>query len=87
MEQPEIIPPPKKSNRPTGWVTAYFRFVSSPNESRILKLMPVVLLGIVPISVLDNFFIPVLGIIDDIPTTVLTVIVLILTWLRVQTYR
>ena len=87
MEEPEIIPPSQKFVSNKSWVAAYFEFIRSPHENRVLKLMPMVLLGIIPISLLDNFFIPILGLVDDIPTTIVTIIVLILTWRRVRTYR
>lgn len=87
MEEPEIIPSSKKSIRQKGWVAAYFEFIRSPHESRIIKLMPLVLMGIIPISLLDNFFIPVLGVVDDIPTALLTIVVLAITIMRVRKYR
>ncbi len=87
MEEPEIIPPSRKSTHHKGWAAAYFEFIRSPHENRILKMMPLVLMGVIPISLLDNFFIPVLGVIDDIPTTLLTIIVVVITLIRVRTYR
>jgi hypothetical protein len=87
MKEPEINPPLKPSIRQNSWPAAYREFVRSPSENRLLKLMPLVLIGIVPISALDDLVIPIFGTIDDIPTTLLTIITLVLTGLRVRKYR
>lgn len=87
MTEPEIIPPQRTYLRSNGWVKAYFEFIRNPSESRTLKLMPLILIGVVPISILNNLILPVIGNIDDIPTTVLTIFIVVVTVVRVRTYR
>lgn len=88
MQDPEIIPPRKP--QPDGarsWPAAYLEFIKNPRENRVLKMMPLALVGIIPLSVIDDFLIPFIGVADDLPTSVLVLVVLFLTWRRVKIYR
>ena len=88
MPEPEIIN--ARESRPyqrRSWLSAYGAFLSSPHELRVAKLMPLALMGIIPLSILDDLLIPVFGVIDDLPTSILTIVVVIYTANRVNKYR
>lgn len=87
MEYPEIISPNTRSKKTRSWAGAYIQFLRSSQESRVLKMMPLVLAGVIPLSVADDFILPIVGLIDDIPTTLLTIIVIVITAVRVRKYR
>lgn len=80
------------SSKPTqsverSWTQAYIHFLRDRHESRTLKIMPLVILGIVPISIVDDFLLPVLGIADDLPTFLLVIVVAALTLIKVNGHR
>lgn len=87
MEEPEIIPPNRKPVIQRGWVLAYLEFLRSPHENRVLKMMPLALIGVIPLSILDDVLLPGLGLIDNVPTWLLTVGVLTVTAYKANRYR
>ena len=90
VDEPEIITTARGRNMAgtlRGWPGAYVAFLRSPHESRILKLMPLALIGVVPLSIVDDFLLPVVGIADDIPTWIVTLIVVGMTAWKVKRYR
>lgn len=85
---PQIIPPGKRAPQQLlDWPKAYLKFLQSSKEHKTLKMMPLVLVGIVPLSVLDDLLLPGIGLLDDIPTGLLAVIVLAITANKVRQYR
>ncbi len=50
-------------------------------------MMPLALAGIIPLSIVDDFLLPVVGIADDIPTWIVSLIVIGMTAWRVKAYR
>lgn len=85
MQQEVIMPHQTKPGR--SLLQAYYHFLRDPNESRLLKMMPLALMGIVPFTILEDIFLPFLGIIEVLPTTLVVVVVAFLTYRRVQTHR
>ena len=88
MPEPEIMN--ARESRPyqrRSWLSAYGAFLRSPQEHRVAKLIPLALMGIVPLSILDDLLIPVYGVIDDLPTSILAIVVVIYTAKRVNKYR
>ncbi len=73
--------------RKRSWFEAYRMFLRNPKEMLGLKLLPLVALGWVPISMADDFLLPLIGLADDIPTTLFVGFVIVRTWWRVRTYR
>jgi hypothetical protein len=69
-----------------GWLTAYKRFLFSREESVLLKLAPLALIGILPEEILSNL-IPGLGLLDDAGYVVIVAVVLYKTVTRVNRYR
>ncbi len=67
-------------------IGAYMLFLQSRTESRLLRFAPFILLGYLPIDIVDEV-IPFFGFLDDIPYIILWPIVIVLTWRRVQRYR
>lgn len=70
-----------------SWTDAYKLFLKSPSESFGIKVLPLVLLGVVPIVFADNILLPFVGLIDDIPTSLLVIFTVFRTWSRVREYR
>ena len=87
MEEPEIVSPKGRPAKGGSWMQAYMMFLKNPSESRALKMMPLVLLGLVPVTVLDDLVLPGIGLIDNVPTSLVVIVVGVLTWLRVKSYR
>ena len=72
--------------KPAGWFAAYRRFLLSRNESVVLKLAPLALIGILPPEVLSNL-IPGIGLLDDVGYIIALVFVVYKTITRVAAYR
>ena len=90
MQEPEIIHPEGRDRtaKPVqNWFGAYMKFLGSSSEHHVLKLMPLVLLGIIPISIADDLLLPVFGVIDDLPTLAVAIVVFGMTLIRVRKYR
>lgn len=62
------------------------RFLTSRDESMLLKLAPLALVGILPPEILTNA-IPVLGLADDVSYFILATFVIFKTLSRVNAYR
>lgn len=69
------------------WVQAYIKFLTNPREHLGLKLLPLALLGLLPIAVADDILLPFLGLADNIPMWILVAFTVWRTWLRVKDYR
>lgn len=69
-----------------GWFHAYLRFLTSKDESFVLKVAPLALMGVMPIDVISNI-IPGIGLLDDAGYMVIAVAVLFKTLARVNFYR
>lgn len=69
-----------------GWLRAYIRFLTSKDESFVLKIAPLALMGVMPIDVISNL-IPGIGLLDDAGYIVIAVTVLFKTLARVNYYR
>lgn len=69
-----------------GWFRAYLRFLMSRDESFVLKVAPLALVGVMPIDVISNI-IPGIGLLDDAGYMVIAVAVLFKTLARVNYYR
>jgi uncharacterized membrane protein YkvA (DUF1232 family) len=87
MAEPELMPPSHNPAPKTSWVSAYVKYLRDPHQNKALKLMPLVLIGVVPLSIVDDFLLPVLGFSDDLPTWIVALLVLGMTWTRVRDYR
>lgn len=74
-------------DEPRTWAQAYLRFLMNPSEHLGLKLLPLALIGLVPIAVADDLLVPFLGLADNIPMWILASFTIWRTWLRVKTYR
>jgi len=70
----------------SGWIRAYVRFLASKDESLVLKVAPLALVGVMPIDVVSNI-IPGLGLLDDSGYMLIAVAVLFKTLVRVNHYR
>jgi hypothetical protein len=62
-------------------------FLMNPREPLGIKLLPLAVLGLVPLSIADDFLIPFLGVADNIPTSLLVLFTAFQTWRRVRPYR
>jgi hypothetical protein len=80
--QAHEAPPQRRS-----WPEAYRMFLMNPRELLNVKLLPLMLLGIVPLSLADDVLLPIIGVADDIPTALLVVYVVVRTWHQVRKYR
>lgn len=69
-----------------GWFRAYQRFLLSRDESLVLKLAPLALIGVLPEELLSNL-IPGIGLLDDFGYIVLLAFVIYKTFTRVNAYR
>jgi uncharacterized membrane protein YkvA (DUF1232 family) len=69
-----------------SWPQAYVEFLKSPNESFLLKLAPLVIMGIIPADLLSNLL-PVVGIVDDVGLSGVGIVVIGRTLWRVRGYR
>jgi hypothetical protein len=70
-----------------SWLEAYRAFLLNPRELLNVKLLPLIVLGIVPLSMADDLLLPFLGVVDDIPTALIVAFAVIRTWQRVRKYR
>jgi len=70
-----------------SWASAYLKFLLNPAESLGLKLLPLVVIGVVPAELAGDVLLPFLAVIDGVPTALFALFVLWRTWLRVRTYR
>lgn len=70
----------------SGWFRAYIRFLTSKDESFVLKVAPLALMGVMPIDVISNI-IPGIGLLDDAGYMVIAVAVLFKTLARVNYHR
>ena len=70
----------------SGWLTAYMRFLTSKDESLMLKVAPLALIGVMPMDVVSNI-IPGIGLLDDSGYILITIVVLSKTLIRVNHYR
>jgi hypothetical protein len=66
--------------------SAYIEFLKSRDESILLKIAPLVMVGLIPADLVSNLL-PVLGIVDDVGLTGFSAIIVIKTILRVSKYR
>lgn len=79
--------PTRVRDEPRTWTQAYIKFLTNPTEHLGLKLLPLAILGLVPIAVADDILLPFLGMADNIPMWVLIGFTVWRTWLRVRRYR
>jgi len=70
-----------------SWFDAYKMFLMNPDESFGLKILPLVVIGVLPAMLADDILLPFLGVLDDIPTSILAAFVIFRTWMRVRRYR
>lgn len=69
------------------WVEAYRAFLLNPRELLTVKLLPLIAMGILPLSMADDVLLPFIGVADDIPTAIIMGFVVLRTWQRVRHYR
>jgi uncharacterized membrane protein YkvA (DUF1232 family) len=69
-----------------SWPQAYVKFLKSPRESLLLKIAPLVIMGIIPADLISNL-IPVIGIVDDVGLSGIGIVVIVRTMWRVRIYR
>jgi hypothetical protein len=82
-----IVHEPNQTTVQRSWSEAYLKFLSSGRENIFLKIAPLALVGIIPLSILDDVLLPIIGVADDIPTSILVAAIVALTWNRVRKYR
>lgn len=70
-----------------SWGQAYRAFLMNPKELLSVKLLPLIALGVLPISMATDVLLPVIGMVDNIPTALLVLFAVGKTWQRVRTYR
>jgi hypothetical protein len=70
-----------------SWFEAYRMFLMNPRELLNVKLLPLIALGIVPLSMADDLLLPFIGVADDIPTALIVLFAVFRTWQRVRKYR
>lgn len=69
-----------------GWFQAYVRFLVSRDESLVLKVAPLALIGVLPMDIVSNI-IPGIGLLDDAGYILIAIAVLFKTLARVGYYR
>jgi hypothetical protein len=69
------------------WAEAYRAFLLNPRELLTVKLLPLIAMGILPLSMADDVLLPFIGVADDIPTAIIVGFVVLRTWQRVRRYR
>ena len=79
--------PTRVREEPRTWVQAYIKFLTNPAEHLGLKMLPLAIMGLVPIAVADDILLPLMGMADNIPMWILTAFTVWKTWTRVRTYR
>jgi hypothetical protein len=87
MKAYPVTPVHEARVRPRSWGEAYRLFLMNPRESLGVKVLPLVALGVVPISMASDVLLPVIGLADNIPTAILVMFAALRTWQRVRTYR
>lgn len=70
----------------SSWLKAYRRFLLSRDESIVLKIAPLALVGILPLDIMSNL-IPVVGELDDLGYIILLTVVVFKTVKQVRKYR
>jgi uncharacterized membrane protein YkvA (DUF1232 family) len=70
----------------SSWSRAYLRFLISRDESALLKVAPLALVGILPLDVLSNI-VPIVGELDDIGYIIALAVIIARTLSRVRKYR
>jgi uncharacterized membrane protein YkvA (DUF1232 family) len=65
---------------------AYLRFLLSRDESMVLKIAPLALVGVLPVDLLSNI-VPVVGELDDLSYLIAIAVIAIRTVQRVRKYR
>lgn len=83
---PSQITYPRSGTGKLGWWDAYKRFLFSKQESIMLKIAPLALIGILPEEIITNV-IPGLGLFDDAGFCILASVVVVRTLIRVNHYR
>ena len=76
----------KTSTQKVGWSSAYIRYLRDPEESILLKILPLIMLGLLPEIIVSNL-IPVLGIAEDTTSILATSAVLYRTYRAVRRHR
>jgi len=74
------------NNMTYGWLRAYVRFLVSRDESFVLKVAPLALVGVMPMDIVSNI-VPGIGLLDDAGYMTIATIVLFKTLVRVNYYR
>lgn len=69
-----------------GWFQAYVRFLVSRDESLVLKVAPLALIGVLPMDIVSNI-IPGIGLLDDAGYILIAIAVLFKTLARVNYHR
>jgi hypothetical protein len=82
LTKPIVTPTTKNS-----WPKAYFRFLKNPEERLGTKLLPLVAVGIIPVSLVEDVVLPFLAVIEFVPTSLFIIFTLFRTWQRVRLYR
>jgi len=81
-----LAPTGSSGQTKSSWTRAYLRFLTSKDESLMLKVAPLALAGLLPVDILSNI-VPVVGELDDIGFLVVLIVVAIRTGNRVRRYR
>ena len=82
----DFAKPTYSKSASSSWAKAYLRFLRSRDESVVLKVAPLALVGVLPIDMLSNL-IPFVGEIDDVGFIVILAVVASRTAWRVHKYR
>jgi len=69
-----------------SWSKAYMRFLLSSDESLMLKIAPLAMLGILPFDIISNI-VPLLGELDDLGYLIALAFIIVKTADRVRRYR
>jgi hypothetical protein len=70
----------------SSWSRAYLRFLMSRDESLLLKVAPLALVGLLPVDVLSNI-VPLVGELDDLGFIIALAVITGRTVYRVRKYR
>jgi uncharacterized membrane protein YkvA (DUF1232 family) len=69
-----------------NWLQAYLQFLRSPQESILLKIAPLIIIGVIPVDLLSNIL-PVVGLVDDVGLSGIGILTVIRTLWHVNKYR
>jgi uncharacterized membrane protein YkvA (DUF1232 family) len=69
-----------------NWFQAYLRFLRSPQESILLKIAPLIIIGVIPVDLLSNIL-PVVGLVDDVGLSGIGIFTIVRTLWHVNKYR